>query len=97
MGWETKHKDPGLKNISSTRDQSKITKTSWLSCNYVITIPVFLCRPKEVCLIFILNIKRFIKANFISLLFCKNLLFYPKMSMKYFAVFYWTKSTMEIQ
>lgn len=48
MGREIKHKDPGLKNISSTRHQSKkITKTAWLSCNYVITIPVFLCRLKR--------------------------------------------------
>lgn len=42
MGSETKPKDPGL-SISSTKDQSKeITKTAWLLCNYVITIPVFL-------------------------------------------------------
>lgn len=37
MGWETKHEDPGLNNISFTRDQfKKITKTAWLSCNYII-------------------------------------------------------------
>lgn len=30
MGWETKHEDPGLNNISSTRDQfKKITETGY--------------------------------------------------------------------
>lgn len=38
MGWNGKpNKDPGLNNISSTRDEfKKMTKTAWLSCNYVI-------------------------------------------------------------
>lgn len=92
MEWETEHKDPGLNNISSTRDQfKKMTKTAWLSCNYV--IQQFQCSfvySKEVCLILLLNIKGLIKTcNFYYILYFKilHLLFYPRISMKYFAFF----------
>lgn len=71
MEWETKHKDPGLNNISSARNQfKKMTKTAWLSCNYV--IQQFQCSfvySKEVCLILLLNIKGLIKTDVIFITF----------------------------